>query len=315
MRQAGWRTEVFNEERADSYDLVVFQKVYQRDTIELARRLKQRGTKLVFDLCDNHFYRADDSPRTQDRCNRLLEMIDVVDAVSASTWEISKLINHENVVVIDDPIDYPVTSRWLEMRLKMKRLLSRGRRQRVRLVWHGTAGQANPPTGLIDIKRVLPHLEDLNRTVPVFLTVISNSRSLFEEYLRGTTFPAQYVDWKLSTFPYHLKQNDICIIPITMNGFTVCKTNNRLVSSLLFGLPVIADPITSYQEFEECVLFGNWAENLKRYALDPALRREHVDKAHRYINSKYTTERVVSQWSDLFSAVLSEKPARRRALL
>jgi hypothetical protein len=315
MRQAGWRTEVFDEGRADSYDLVIFQKIYQRDTIELARRLKQRGTKLVFDLCDNHFYKADDSPKTEDRCNRLQEMIDLVDAVSASTWEISRLIEHENVVVIDDPIDYPARSRWLEMRLGAMRLFSLKRNRRVRFVWHGTAGQTNPPTGLIDIQRVLPHLEHLNRSVPVALTVISNSRRVFEQHVKSTTFPTKYIDWKLSTFPYHLKQNDICIIPITMNAFTVCKTNNRLVSSLLFGLPVVADPITSYQEFDDCVLFGNWTENLRRYALDPGLRREHVEKAHRYIHSKYTSARVVSQWSDLFNEVLSSEPAKRRVSL
>ena len=309
LRHAGWKTEIFDERRADSYDLIIFQKIYQRETIQLADRLKQRGTKLVFDLCDNHFYKVDDSPRTEDRCKRLQDMIDLMDAVSASTVEISRVIKHGHVVVIDDPVDYPVISRWLELRLKAKRLISPGRNRRVRFVWHGTAGQANPPTGLIDIQRVLPHLEDLNRTVPVSLTVISNSRPLFEQYVKDTTFPVRYVDWQLPTFPYHLKQNDVCIIPISLNGFTICKTNNRLVSSLLFGLPVIADPITSYQEFQECVLFGNWAENLRRYATDPALRHEHIEKAHRYIRSKYTPARLISQWSDLFNAVLKAEPA------
>ena len=304
MREAGWNTQLFDESQADTYDLVIFQKIYQRETIALAQRLRSRGTKLVFDLCDNHFYRADESAKTQDRCKRLQDMIDAVDAVSASTLEVSKLIQHHNVVVIDDPIDYPTTSRWLNFRLWTKRAL-RGRDNSVRFVWHGTAGQATPPTGLIDIQRVLPHLEEVNRRIPVSFTVISNSRELFEKYVRNTSFPIKYVDWELKTFPYHFRQNDVCLIPISINPFTICKTNNRLVSSLLLGLPVVVEPITSYEEFSECALFGNWTENLLRYATDPGLRRKHVRKANDYIRSKYTSDRLVSQWSSLFHEVLS----------
>ena len=316
MRAAGWTTEIFDERAADAYDLVIFQKIYQPDTIALAQRLKRRGTKLVFDLCDNHFYRSDDSSKTEDRCNRLQEMIDLMDAVSASTLEISRLIKNQHVVVIDDPIDYPMVSKWLDLRLKATRLIS-FRRKEVRFVWHGTAGQSNPPTGLIDIQRVLPHLEELHEIVPVSLTVISNSRELFERYVKSMKVPTRYVEWKLDTFPFHLKQNDVCLIPISVNAFTVCKTNNRLVSSLLFGLPVIADPITSYEEFRGCVLFGNWSESLRRYALDPALRREHVLAALQYIRSKYTPSRVVSQWSALFHHVLGvpSEPQKETALL
>ena len=311
LREAGWNTEIFDERNADTYDLVIFQKIYQRDTIAFAQRLRQRGTKVVFDLCDNHFYQTDDSPKTRDRCKRLQDMIDLMDAVSVSTLEISKLIRNQHVIVIDDPIDYPVTSAWVNLRLKASRVFSRKRDQRLRFVWHGTAGQANPPTGLIDIQRVLPHLEEIGRTIPVSLTVISNSRELFDRYLKDTSFPARYVDWELSTFPYYLKQNDVCLIPISVNGFTVCKTNNRLVSSLLFGLPVIADPITSYEEFAGFVLFGNWPENLQRYALDPELRYEHVRKAVEYIRLKYTPARVVSQWSALFHTVLGQRASAK----
>ena len=309
LREAGWNTEIFDDRKAETYDLVIFQKIYQRDTIALAERLKKRGTKLVFDLCDNHFYNPDGNPTLHERAQRLYAMINMMDAVSVSTFELSKLIAGKTVEVIDDPIDYQRVTPWLDLRLKAERLLNPERRSRVKFVWHGTAGLPSPPTGLINIQRVLPYLQDLNRTVPLSLTVISNSRELFEKYASGADFPVRYVDWDLTTFAYNLKQNDVCIIPISTNPFTICKTNNRLVSSLLFGLPVVADPIPSYQEFSQCVLFGNWTDNLRTYATDPKLRRMHVRKAQQYIRSKYTPSRVVTQWSGLFRKLLDGKSA------
>ena len=315
LREAGWQAGIFDPRVQDSYDVVIFQKIYDREALALARRLTSRGTRLVFDLCDNHFYGDPGVASVRDRVQRLQEMIDLVDAVSVSTLEMSRLIRKERVTVIDDPIDYPETSWMLRAQLRAAQFLKGDRRSRVRFVWHGTAGQADPPTGLIDVGRVLPHLEDLNRTVPLSLTVISNSRELFEKYVGGTSFPTRYVPWKLSTFPYHLKQNDICLIPISVNPFTICKTNNRLVSSLLLGLPVVADSITSYEEFAGCVLFGNWRENLHRYAADPALRREHVREAQRYIRSRYTPSRVVSQWSAFLAQVLVPAPENGAGLV
>jgi hypothetical protein len=41
LREAGWQTEIFENPKADSYGLVVFQKRYQRGTIALASRLKR----------------------------------------------------------------------------------------------------------------------------------------------------------------------------------------------------------------------------------------------------------------------------------
>ncbi len=309
LRSVGWNTAIVDPRRAEHWDIVVFQKIYQRDTIALARSLKERGTKLVFDLCDNHFYNPDDAPKLRDRTQRLQEMIDLMDAVSVSTSEIAKLIRNTRAVVIDDPIDYPTISRWLGLRLKAASLFRGTRPSRLRVVWHGTAGQSQPPTGIIDVQRVLPELEELNRTVPLSLTVISNSRKQFRRCIHGASFPIRYVTWRLSSFPYHIRQHDLCVIPISINPFTICKTNNRLVSSLLFGLPVIADPITSYEEFSDCVLFGNWSESLLRYARDPELRREHVRRAIDYIRSKYTPDRVVIQWSTLFGELLDSRPA------
>src|SRR3546814_20496796 len=73
--------------------------------------------------------------------------------------------------------------------------------------------------------------------------------------VNGWSVPTQYVEWDLKSSARIIAEHDVAVIPVVSNPYTVCKTNNRLVFALHLGLPVVADPIPSYQAFSEaCVL-------------------------------------------------------------
>jgi hypothetical protein len=86
------------------------------------------------------------------------------------------------------------------------------------------------------------------------------------------------MEWdSYESFCERFRQHDICILPINLNPYTRCKSNNRLALSLLLGVPVVADTIPSYEEFERYCLLDNWHENLRTYLKEsraaPAARR------------------------------------------
>lgn len=313
MQEAGWPCEIFDPANAGSYKLVVFQKTYDEESLALAASLKGRGVKTIFDLCDNHFYTSNGLPALRERAEKLRRMISTVDAVSVSTPELAKLIEG-GCAVIDDAIEIPRSNfaRAAVQRLQKKLRSFRSPRP-LRIVWYGVAGSENPPFGLIDLPRAFPHLEELNARVPIELTVISNSESLFRKIVAQVSFPTRYYEWRLDTFAQIFRRQDVCIIPVALNPFTACKTNNRLVLSLLMGVPVIADRVPSYEEFGDFVLFADWPNSLGTYAAHPELRRQHVRAGQRYIRSKYNKARVVSQWSALFERVLGKERAHASA--
>lgn len=312
LREAGWPCEIFAPGNVASYELVIFQKAYDEENIALAKSLIARGVKTVFDLSDNHFYNPNDLPSLRRRAERLRRMIDTVDAVSVSTPELAKLIARGNCAVIDDAVPMP-DDVALSALSRLKERLTISRNRPLRVVWYGNAGSEHPPFGLIDLPRVLPHLEALNQQMRVELTVISNSEKLFREYAGPVSFPVKYHEWSSATFGRIFRRQDVCVIPVDVNPFTACKSNNRLVLSLLMGVPVIADEIPSYQEFRDFVLFAEWPKSLATYAADKELGRHHVREAQRYIRTKYNKKRVVSQWSTLFERVLGRK--RREAMV
>lgn len=310
LKDAGWRCEIFEPANVASYELVIFQKAYDEESIMLAQSLTDRGVKTVFDLSDNHFFNPDDMPALRERAERLRRMIKAVDAVSVSTPELGKLIEHGDCVVIDDVVETPPGNVFSLLSGLKEWLTNIVSARPWRIVWYGNAGPDGPTFGLSHLPRVLPHLEALSAQKDIELTVISNSEELFQKYLGKVSFPVRYYEWNYETFPRIFRRQDVCIIPVDSNPFTACKTNNRLVLSLMMGVPVIADPIPSYDEFRDFVLFSDWTNSLRTYATDRNLRRDHVRTAQRYIRAKYNKKRVVSQWSALFERMLGKGRGR-----
>ncbi|MDB6019867.1 MAG: hypothetical protein JWR19_4356 [Pedosphaera sp.] len=305
LQQAGWPCEIFQPDRLDRYQLVVFQKAYTAEDLALATHLHQSGRKVVFDLCDNHFYQPANEAGSRERVARLNQMIDLADAVSVSTPAVAALLPHRKSVVIDDAVDDFSDAPQPGLLQRLRGQIERHAHFRTRLVWFGNAGTEDPPFGLVDLAAILPDLNRLNEAMSISLSVISNSRPAFERYFRSANFPVRYFDWDRRTFSSMFQRHDLCLLPITPNPFTLCKSNNRLLLSLLLGVPVVADLIPSYEEFRPHVLCADWVNNLRLYIRNPALARQHVAAAQACIRQQYPPERLLQQWTGLFNSLLA----------
>jgi hypothetical protein len=282
LNAAGILCELFDANRMDRYRTVVFQKAYSEHDLDIAAHLRGLGVWTIFDLCDNHFVGP------PERADRLRRMIERADAVTVATPELAKWV-HRSCEVIDDALDEVPARRWFQIPCVW-------RRRSLRLVWFGNAGQDDPPFGLIDLARIRPHLEQLHRILPIRLTVVSNSRTAFDRHLAGVRFPATYVEWDNRRYQSILRRQDLCLIPVTPNPFTRCKTSNRLALSLLLGLPAAVDLIPSYEELKSFVHIGDWSDGLIRYCEDRQLQQRQVRSGQNYLRKKYSAERVVTQW-------------------
>lgn len=311
LKNAGWNCEIFSEENLDTYQLVILQKTYMDDRdIELALHLKNRGVITVLDLCDNDFYNPNSYPIPAQLANRLSRLVEIVDFVSVSTPEIGKLVSHKQWMLIDDFLEIPKNS--LFENINIRSLFSFNKRsEKIKLVWYGNNRREpfmGSSTGIIELQRILPHLANINKKYPLSLTVISDSKELFNEHLSEAPFEAIFIPWNRKTFSRIFRQHDVCIIPITVDPFTICKTSNRLVLSLLLGVPVVADKIPSYDEFNDFVFFSAWENAIPNYALNPDLRRKHTESGKQYILERFSEEKIVEQWSCLFKNLLKVEP-------
>lgn len=286
-------------------DVVVFSKCYGPEQQALARDFRRRGARPLLDLCDNHFWVPDDAPQLQERADALRRMLELVDGVSVASEALRAVVARERpglpLAVVDDALD-PMEPPWRErlrqwLRKRERRAL-RLHGRGLRLCWFGHHGDVAPPFGLIDLERLLPTLAEVHAEAPLQLTVITGSKKRFEERIAARArLPVQFRQWRRETFRRLLVQHDACVLPIGDNPFTRCKTANRPLLALHAGIPVVADPLPSYQPLAPYLRLGEFGAALRELARDPAAQREATRAGQAWVRAEWTPRRVVAQWS------------------
>jgi hypothetical protein len=321
LQRRGFPVELFRPEHASSYHAVVYSKLYDAASYAEAQRLRSEGIKVVVDLCDNHFYNPGGSAELARAGSELRRMLRLADHLVASTAELAAVMAREAggnppVTVIGDAVEesipgveQPSLLRWVH-RARLRRLLGRVQRGReagaeASLVWFGIHGGPHHEHGMADLQRIRPVVEAIHQQHKLQLTVISNSRSKFASLIAPWSVPTHYLEWNPLTFLDALRAHDVAVIPVTHNPFTICKSNNRVVTALAAGLAVVADSIPSYREFAEISRLDNWDPGLLEYVKDRDLRRRHAADGRRYVLQQYSLSRMADEWERLFNSVLA----------
>lgn len=291
---------------------LVLSKRYDPRSIATAAELRERhGTRLVLDLCDNHFYATQASPYWEKRAESLRAAISTVDLVVASTPTLAEVIRnetgHQDIVVIGDAVEPPYMPSADERirhplaELDLSRLHSALQRDGLtpghRLVWFGSHGSGNAEGGMSDLLRLRTQLEQLHRNHPLSLTVISNSYKLYRQIMAPWAIPTHYLRWRGETFSRALRLHGLTVIPVTRNPFTLCKSNNRALTSLRHGLCVLADSIPSYTELGDCVELDNWEDGLIRLQEEEAYRQRQLAAGKKKLATTYSLEQIAAQWA------------------
>lgn len=306
LRSRGVPIELYHARHESSYRTIIFSKAYNARDVDLARRLKEQGIEIIFDLCDNHFL------HNEERVGRLREMLLLADRRVVSSHALADVVQMEMgddrpLYVIEDAVEDHLSGNpldilgWLRARAQLRaldRFLVRNS-QAAHLVWFGNHKASYRDSGLAHMLKLRTLLESLQALKPLSLTVISNSREAFDRVFGGWKMPVFYIDWSAHTFFSAMRRHDVAVIPIEVNEFTAVKTNNRIALSLSLGLGVVADSIDSYRVFNDCAFLDRWEEGLSAYLDDPELATRHARCGKQIIAEHFTVEVIAERWRQL----------------
>lgn len=304
--------------------VLVLSKRYDPPSLEHALKLRMRqGTRLVLDLCDNHFYSQSDDPLWVVRAESLRNAVRAVDMVVCGSAYLEAVVRKEArqpllTAVIGDaaePAFAPAAfQRWLHplAEVRLRALEAQLQRQRVaqarRLVWFGNHGSAYAEGGMNDLAHLQSALLRAHQDAPISLTVISNSASKYKSLSRSWNFTSQYLDWHLATFSRALRLHSVALIPVEHNPFTLCKTSNRIITASLHGLAVAADSLPSYQDFAECTVLDNWDTGFRQLLNDPHQQEKITVLARQKIQEQWTVNQIADQWLTALTKVAHHGP-------
>jgi glycosyltransferase involved in cell wall biosynthesis len=286
----GHQVELFRPEAADGYDLVVFCKSYRPADAAIARAVRARGGRVVLDLCDNHFFNPYHLPRYNRARDELLAMIAQSDRVVASTPALARVVqaeaglDHMPLVVGDavEPITLPPAA---DPRPRQ-------------LLWFGSHGSPNAPSGMTDLLRIAEPLRAQAARTPFELVVASNDQAKFDRVAPELGIPARYVPWTVDGFPALLAAASAVVIPLSDNPFVACKTHNRLSTALWAGVPVVADDLESYRAFAPFAWLDDWADGLRIALEEPVRARARAAGARAFLERHWTMATLAPAWEE-----------------
>ena len=170
-------------------------------------------------------------------------------------------------------------------------------------MWFGNAKVNNASAGMLDLLKVKNYVEEANKNYKVSLIIISNNKDLYKRNISDWVVKTHYFKWSNDNFVDILRLQDAALIPIDINDFTQCKTNNRLVKSIMNNLDVIADEIPSYTEFSEYCFFNKWNKGFEEIA-NSKYNKENkmirIKGAKKIIEEKYLINIMATKWERIF---------------
>jgi len=314
LSQRGIETTWFSGKEISRYRCVVVRKRYDDDTVKQLSRFKGSGGRLVLDLCDNNFLSKSQNQHELRKVKNLRLLATLADVIVAASESLAQIAAREcpatagRIVVIGDiPDDLSIVENSLWRRTwnnwcayrelnHLERVAPAGV---VRLVWFGASAAKKQLSGMADLARICPMLADLGQEYPLHLTVVSNNINFYRKYIKPALPSSRYIEWNSATFDYLLRQQHIALIPAQHNEYTVCKSDNRVVTALRAGLAVVADPVPSYVPYGEVIQIGSMKAGLRHYLADPSKRIADAAQGQARVLHSGQAQRIVAQWIEV----------------
>lgn len=307
-----WKERVFSGEelieKADRADVIVFQRPTSKNTVQLAKLLKKKGKKVIFENDDTYsgvpLHRLGNEKRVEiakELNNNLNEFLPIADGVIASTEVLAKeyAALNSNVIVLKnciDPLDeFPCTK-------------NETGKFRVGLI-----GSVSSNDDYVHIKDQLKRLDERGDITFVILGV---------KFQDGTIMPSMQEDYdfwsSLKNVEWHPVVHvteymatvasfalDLAIIPRKEHYFNQCKSNLKFLEMSLLHIPVIAqgfgDGTSPYQGLDEpymTVITDNdqWYKTVVEAKEQYGKYKELAEKAHDYVLENYNIKNYAQEW-------------------
>ena len=270
------------DEAALDAHVIVFSKSFAPRNEILAQRAKERGVRVLFDVCDNHY----DHPQ---HARHYKTMSALADQVVCSTAEMASVAaNHSAAppIVVEDPYEgRKGTARYAPA-------------SSLKLLWFGH------PSNLDTLLAGLPDLVAYAQERALSLTVLTEPTTALIEVAAqinghfGAQFRLAVQPWSLAEQWRALGDCDAVIIPTLPGAKKQVKSANRMIEALWAGKPVVAQPLPAYAPFGRWTpIAGDLAKGCRWLDAHGGEIPGLIAQAQDYIAAKHSPAAIASQWA------------------
>jgi len=266
-------------------DLIVFQKTYEAPYCNIARKAKEKGIKIVFDLDDDY---------------KSAEMINLADAVVCDSWGLVRFAQSQvkkkiKGRVIRNPVDY--IKEPLPRRIHKKS-------DNLDLVYF-----ANPANfkAFVNCRSAMERLRKEGYRYSLTLIGGSSLGHIYKYSNPFENFAVEHIPWSLKTFSKELRHFDFSILPQAWSW----KGPAKQTESVAHNVPAVCEKIEPNVElYKRSGLMGylagkeeEWYSTSKKL-FNPKERNRFLDKVLPVVWKTRSHEGITKEWLALFEELL-----------
>ena len=256
--------------------------------LEELRRLRNHGTCVVIDYTDHHLSQGGALGRFY---RDLFQMADALVVPSQAMRTLVQTLFPGRIEVIAEPLEVPITPWAARIPSGLTRALWFG---------HGT-----------NLPYLIEFLLDWDKRYPdIFVDLYSNREALQALARQNIQLPPGVrVDasvWSLAAVQKAAKSADVCLLPAGLNDPRKSGASaNRLLTALALGLPVAADLLPAYCEFQDYFVDIR-SPNLAEFLSDPLVQGNRVKLAQDRVLSAFARESIEEHWYSFLQQINSD---------
>jgi len=278
------------------FDIVVIVRHFESFTPDVAHRLHERHTRLVYDTADVSVVQTtsgwrdiyQDSDALERHYKPFLRSMDALILASPLQRQ-----DFEDLGIPQVAIARPLLNR--------RRRTTYPHRGPIRVIWQGY------PENLAPMQRLHPIIRRLRAETGLDIRLVYDTAGRARD--EG---PIQYTEWKIHRWERRLITSDVAVVIKPLDDpFQQRKAPTKVVSYMGAGLPVVCTPSDADRRVithGETGFFAyddrEWHACLADLVTDPSLRERVGTAARQHVLERYSVERIVAEYLQLFDRLL-----------
>jgi glycosyltransferase involved in cell wall biosynthesis len=171
------------------------------------------------------------------------------------------------------------------------------------LLWFGNHGADYANFGIRDLVLIQDALESIAQQYDVELVIVSNNRPKYDAYIRPMKIRSRYVEWSTSSIEQEMQRAHTVLLPNSLDAFSICKSANRSVHALTYGLPVVATNTPALTALNGAIAVDDFIAGLQRYLSSPETVATDVARGQALANAHFSPGRIAKLWSDALTQI------------
>lgn len=287
------------------YDTIFVQRVHNWDSVEVLRRLKGGGKRIIYDIDDDIFAIPEDNPASKafGRSEQMaaVECMKLSDVVTVSTSvlqdRLAQMLNRSPVVVPNaiDPDDNWVPTPMTGSPDEWKRIF-----------WQGSNTHDEDWGECFEaVDQIMRERKDVRLVVLGFLPSLVRAKVDEPHWAGRVEFMGPMPPEAYFRLIKHIR-GEVGLAPLRHNWFNWAKSNIKWIENAMTGFPTVASDVQPYcdtiREGEDgflCSSTEEWFDAIKTCLDDERTRRGMVENARRRIRAEFNIKTVSNTWRNL----------------